>query len=56
MLPGLDMLNHTRVAQQRNSSLQQSHEAATVCRDGTDVTLTGFFSMAAGRPPCHAIL
>ena len=51
MLPGLDMLNHTRDAQRRNSSLQQSHEAATVRRAGTDVTLTGFFSMAAGGPP-----
>lgn len=48
MLPALDMLNHTRVAERRNSSLQQSHEAVTVRRGGTDVFFSGFFSMAAG--------
>ena len=49
MLPALDMLNHTRVAQRRNSSLQQSHEAMTVRRGDADVAFTGHFSMAAGE-------
>ena len=49
MLPALDMLNHTRVAERRNSSLQQSHEAMTVRRGDADVAFTGHFSMAAGE-------
>lgn len=49
MLPALDMLNHTRVAERRNSSLQQSHDAMTVRRGDADVTFTGSFSMAAGK-------
>ena len=49
MLPALDMLNHTRVAERRNSALQQSHEAMTVRRGDADVSVTGHFSMAAGK-------
>ena len=49
MLPALDMLNHTRVAERRNSSLQQSHEVMTVRRGDADVAFTGHFSMAAGE-------
>lgn len=52
MLPALDMLNHTRVAERRNSSLQQSHEAMAVRRGDMDVAFTGHFSMAAGEATC----
>lgn len=56
MLPALDMLNHTRVAERRNSSLQQSGEAVTVRRGGADVSFSGFFSMAAGVLACLLVL
>ena len=49
MLPALDMLNHTRVAERRNSSLQQSHDAMTVRRGNAHVAFTGSFSVAAGE-------
>ena len=56
MLPALDMLNHTRVAERRNSSLQQSHEAMTVRRGDADVAFTGHFSMAAGEAQTCCLL